>query len=261
VMSRLQQTMEVRTADRLEHRIVDALGQVRLIELQFESTISETTGAAQGIHGTVRDLTERWRAEQQIQQLAFHDVLTGLPNRQLFMQQAAKAIAQAATDGTSLALLFVDLDHFKRINDTLGHGAGDALLRAVAERLRGALRGRGDGARGRDSVARIGGDEFVVLVTDVPGEDLVMDLADRLLATLCAPLVIEGHEMRVSGSIGVAMYPEDGTDYDVLLNKADAAMYQAKLDRRGTARMHTAAGEKGFTTTSRLVRGDFVATT
>jgi diguanylate cyclase (GGDEF)-like protein len=241
VKRHFRQAIATSAGGRLEHRIVDSLGQVRLIELEFEPIDTNAAGALSGIHGTARDQTERWRAEQRIQHLAYYDVLTGLPNRELFMQQFGKAIAQAAGDATRMGLLFLDLDHFKQINDNHGHGTGDALLRTVAERLRSAMRGRGDGARARDSVARIGGDEFVALVTDVPDHETVMDLARRLLRTLRQPIVLDGQELWVSGSIGIAMYPDDGSDYDLLLRKADAAMYRAKGGGGSGVRMHIQA--------------------
>ena len=261
VKSHFRKSIQAITGDRLEHRFIDTMGQVRLIELQFEPTGCGPAGVLSGIHGTARDMTERWRAEQRIHQLAFYDSLTGLPNRQLFLQQVTRAIEQASQSAGQFALLFVDLDYFKDVNDTHGHGVGDALLRTVAERLRGAMRGRGGGARARDSIARIGGDEFVALVTDVPHEGAAMDLARRLLETLRAPLVVEGHAIRVSGSIGVALYPQDADDYDGLLRKADAAMYRAKVEGRGTARLHADGaghgaeheaehGDAAFTTTS-----------
>lgn len=238
VKERFRAALDTTVGDRLEHRVIDAMGEVRLIELEFEPTAAGPMGGMSGIHGTARDMTERWRAQERIHHLAYHDVLTGLPNRQLFMQQASTAIAVAVTESSRMALLFVDLDGFKSVNDTYGHGVGDALLRAVADRLRAAMRGRGVGTRTDDSVARIGGDEFVALITDLPDDDVAAELAQRLLDTIGAPLFVEGHQLHVSGSIGIAICPRDGADYDVLLRKADAAMYQAKLSGRGMARMH-----------------------
>jgi diguanylate cyclase (GGDEF)-like protein/PAS domain S-box-containing protein len=245
VKQHFKRAIEAVAGNRLEHRIVDQLGQVRLVELQFEPTSCGKHGVLSGIHGTARDMTERWRAEQRIHQLAYHDSLTGLPNRQLFMQQVERAIAEAAGAGTQFALLFVDLDRFKHINDSHGHGVGDAVLRTVAERLRGALRGRGDGARSRDSMARIGGDEFVALVNDVTHEQAAIGLARRLLEILRAPLMVEGRSLSVSGSIGVALYPRDGRDYDELIRLSDAAMYRAKGQGRGTALVHALAAGQG----------------
>jgi len=238
VKERFRASLGNALGDRLEHRIIDSKGQVRLVELEFEPTAAGPSGAMSGIHGTARDVTERWQAQQRIHHLAYHDVLTGLPNRQLFIQQVESAIEEAVEEGSRMALLFVDLDGFKSVNDTYGHGVGDSLLRAIAERLRAAMRGRGVGIRARDSVARIGGDEFVALITDMPEDEVVMELGQRLIDTISAPMVVEGHALRVSGSIGIAICPRDGSDYDVLLRKADTAMYQAKVCGRGTVRMH-----------------------
>jgi diguanylate cyclase (GGDEF)-like protein/PAS domain S-box-containing protein len=253
VKQHFRAAIEAVEGNRIEHRIIDSRGQVRLVELQFEPTAGEGQGALTAIHGTARDMTERWRAEQRIHHLAYYDSLTGLPNRQLFTQQVAQAIQHAGREGHQLALLFVDLDHFKDVNDSHGHGIGDALLRTMADRLRGALRSRGDGSRTRDSVARIGGDEFVALLTEVSDDAAAMGLAQRLLETLRAPAMIEGRTLGASASIGVALYPRDGGDYDELLRKSDVAMYRAKVEGRGTAMLHAMDGGQGMrplTTTS-----------
>ncbi len=166
----------------------------------------------------------------QVRHQAYHDTLTGLPNARLLEDRASVALAVAERHHGALALLFVDLDHFKEVNDSLGHAVGDAVLREVARRLEGAL-------RKQDTVARIGGDEFAVLVTNLDGRGLAGRLADRVLGALRTPIAVDGQEMTVSASIGIACAPEGGATYDALLSHADAAMYEAKLqgrDRRAT---------------------------
>ncbi len=161
----------------------------------------------------------------QVRHQAHHDTLTGLPNARLLEDRVSVALAVAERHHGALAIFFVDLDRFKAVNDSLGHAAGDAVLREVALRLEGAL-------RKQDTVARIGGDEFAVLVTNLAEPGLAGRLADRILAALRAPITIDGKTMTVSATIGIACAPKSGTTYDALLSHADAAMYQAKLEGR-----------------------------
>lgn len=172
----------------------------------------------------LHDITERKVAEQRMQLLAFQDGLTGLPNRELFSDRLDQAIELAQREGKGLALLFMDLDRFKGINDTLGHGAGDHLLRSAAERLR-AL------PRASDTIARMGGDEFTAIFYDVPDTAAAEAAARRVLAAFEEPFELEGTAYAVSPSIGVSLYPSLATDPDVLLRQADSAMYEVK--RRG----------------------------
>ncbi|MGA2190759.1 MAG: EAL domain-containing protein [Steroidobacteraceae bacterium] len=184
----------------------------------------------------LRDATERRRAEAQIEYLAYYDTLTGLPNRQLFVRDVGRAISVAQRAGHVIALLYVDLDRFKRINDNLGHSVGDALLRSVARRLERSVRGsdvvaaRAERNQGATSghVARLGGDEFVILLTDIADNAHVARVADRIQQLLGEPFDCDGHRFVVTPSIGIAMYPQDGHEIDDLLVKADMAMYQAK---------------------------------
>jgi diguanylate cyclase (GGDEF)-like protein/PAS domain S-box-containing protein len=169
----------------------------------------------------VRDLRDRIEARSRIHFLAHHDALTGLPNRTAFIERAESAIAHAHTRGATLALLFIDLDHFKRVNDSLGHLAGDMLLQTVARRITGAL-------RGGDLVSRFGGDEFVVLLAGDTTPASVQEVANKLLAAIGAPLTTGGAVISVTPSIGVAMFPRDGTSPDELTKHADTAMYDAK---------------------------------
>jgi diguanylate cyclase (GGDEF)-like protein len=183
----------------------------------------------------MRDTTERRRAKARIEYLAYYDVLTGLPNRQLFVREVGRAISSAKESGRLIALLYLDLDRFKRINDNLGHSVGDALLKNVARRLEQSARPADlttpppEGQQhGRSRVARLGGDEFVVLLTGLTDEAQTAALANRIRQSLGEPLDCGGHRLVVTPSIGIALYPQDGTDIEDLLVKADMAMYQAK---------------------------------
>ena len=178
--------------------------------------------------GVVRDVTGRKRAEERIRFLAYYDNLTGLPNRELFREQLCAALANAARGKRRLALLFLDLDHFKRINDTLGHTLGDALLQAIAGRLQGCVRTQTDAKEGGGTVARVGGDEFIIALYDLAKQDDAARVAQRILAAVSEPIRLERHEVAITASIGISFYPNDGSDDGALLKNADAAMYQAK---------------------------------
>jgi diguanylate cyclase (GGDEF)-like protein/PAS domain S-box-containing protein len=171
------------------------------------------------------DITERKSAQAQIEFLAHHDPLTGLPNRLLLKDRIEQAIAHAARTSQSVALLFLDLDRFKAINDTLGHQVGDKLLRAVVGRI-------GDVVRETDTISRLGGDEFLILLSEMESTDSVTDVARRILERSAEPFEIDGDLMSTSVSIGIAIFPEDGTDFDTLLKKADTALYHAKAAGR-----------------------------
>ena len=171
--------------------------------------------------------SELQRANAQLQHMATHDVLTGLPNRVLLADRLEQAIAQADRSGRPFAVLMVDLDRFKSINDSLGHEAGDELLRTVAQRLRAAL-------RKVDTLARIGGDEFVVVLSEIAGPHDVETVISNVLGEISRPLELASIEVRTSPSIGVSLYPDDGADSQTLLKHADAAMYHAKKMGRNT---------------------------
>ena len=168
----------------------------------------------------VRDLRDRHAAQARIHHLAHHDALTGLPNRMSFMERLGQQIEVARAAGTSLALLFVDLDHFKRVNDSLGHLIGDRLLQTVAARISASL-------RAGDVVARFGGDEFIVLLADAARDD-VAQVAHKLLRAIEVPVDAEGRDLSVTPSVGIAMFPHDGTTPTELIKNADTAMYIAK---------------------------------
>ena len=186
----------------------------------------------------VRDITDRKNSEAQIFNLAYYDELTELPNRQLFSQSLEQTIALAHRDGQKFAVLFVDLDRFKRINDTLGHSVGDELLKEVAGRLRNCTRS-GDtvirvagGEDGGIKLARLGGDEFVIKLYGIENEEAVSTVASRIISVLTPPFTCEGHQFVVTPSIGIAVYPEDGETSEELLMNADSAMYRAKFHGR-----------------------------
>ena len=179
-----------------------------------------------------READERRVAEERIAFLAYHDALTGLPNRLLTRERLDLAVALAARGGHKVALLFLDLDSFKVVNDSLGHSAGDLLLRAVAVRLKGCIR---DG----DTLGRLGGDEFVLIISDIANPDDVGYASEKVLAQLSDPFEIDGNELTTTVSIGAAVYPDDGQDFETLLKKADTAMYGAKGAGRNTYRFYT----------------------
>jgi diguanylate cyclase (GGDEF)-like protein len=178
-----------------------------------------------------RDITEHMEAAQKIRQLAHFDVLTGLPNRALLADRSNTAMRHAARNGTAVALLFLDLDHFKNVNDSLGHRVGDELLKALARRLQGAV-------RDQDTVSRIGGDEFVVVLPDT-GADGAAHVAQKILNSALTPFEIEQHELTITPSVGIALYPADGEDFDTLSRSADSAMYHAKQNGRNHYRFFT----------------------
>ena len=227
------------------HRLMKAQGQV----LNFESEVFRRDGSriwiSENAHvvlspqgeflcyeGTVQDITERRRYQEQLERQANHDQLTGLPNRVLLGDRIAQGIAQASRQGYFLALVFIDLDNFKYINDSLGHAAGDELLKVIATRLTGCL-------RSADTVARLGGDEFVLVINDHYRSSSVISLLERVLKDIGRPVVLGGREFHVGASLGVAMYPSDGDDAQILLKHADVAMYAAKNRGRNNFQFFT----------------------
>nr|WP_246545624.1 EAL domain-containing protein [Pelotalea chapellei] len=185
----------------------------------------DSSGNVVLVSGTTLDITARIRAESEIQQLINYDTLTGLPNRSLLHDRLKLAIAQAAREHNLVGVLLLDLDRFKSINETLGHRAGDKLLKTVAKRLSACV-------RESDTLARLGGDEFVTILIGVSSEDGITTVAKKVLALIAEPMYIDGHEIYTSGSIGIAVYPMDGEDGHTLLKHADLAMYQAKEQDR-----------------------------
>ena len=196
------------------------------------SAVRDAEGRAQHYVSIISDMTEREASQQHIEYLAHHDPLTGLPNRLLLRDRVDRALAQAARMQSCVALLFLDLDRFKTINDSLGHPVGDALLKEVVGRLKACV-------RESDTVSRQGGDEFIILLNDVRDSEAVSRVADKIHQRMGDPIEVGEHSLITSFSIGVALYPTDGTDFDSLLQKADTAMYHAKEAGRSGHRFFT----------------------
>jgi len=194
----------------------------------------------------VREITARKRAEDRVHRLAYFDTLTGLPNRQLFLQHLGSAVDHARATDSRVATLYVDLDNFKRINDTLGHSFGDAVLKTISNRIDACIRSddhvlRADADNGdtEPRLARLGGDEFVAILQNLDSVDDAVTVAERIRAELNQPVEHLGHEFVVTSSIGVSMYPDDGDDIEALLKNADVAMYQAKSAGRNSVRFYS----------------------
>ena len=221
-----------------EYRIVRADGEV--IWIREEARVIESDDPKTILsHGFFVDITDRKALEQQLGRLAFHDVLTGLANRAVFSERLTVAMARSARTGLYPAVLFLDLDEFKTVNDSLGHAAGDRLLQVVAERLRASV-------RPADCVARLGGDEFAVLLEDAGTADVAIASANWLLSVLRSPIEIDGRHVTGRGSIGIALAGSSTMLPNDLLRDADAAMYRAKAGGRGNwvlfePEMHTEA--------------------
>ena len=232
----LVQLARGKVAQGIDVRVHGLDGQVRNVHVLGEALLS-STGSVSGLAGTIQDATERMQAIEQIHRLAYFDVVTELPNRSRFHDRLAETLEAARREETAFALLFLDLDQFKRINDTLGHAIGDDLLRVIAQRLTHGLR-QDDIAKPNRAkavqrdVCRHGGDEFIVLLNGVASEQDAARAANRLLTILAQPIVLGKHEVFVSASIGIALYPRDGEDLDTLLKNADVAMYHAKAQGR-----------------------------
>lgn len=201
--------------------------------LRWLEVSSRTVELSGQIHelGIYRDVTERKRSEDQIRRLAYHDPLTGLPNRMLLLDRLGRALATAARANLKVVLLFLDLDFFKQVNDTLGHTVGDICLRSLAQRLLGAI-------RQEDTLARLGGDEFLILLPNAHSGQDATRVAEHILHMLTRPMSVMGHEVHLSISIGISVFPDDGHDGETLIHAADMAMYQAKKMGRSRYRFH-----------------------
>jgi len=216
-----------------QHEAAEALRRARD---ELEVRVQERTAELRA------EVVERRQAEARVHHMAYHDALTGLPNRALLAERLDRALLAARRDGRRLALMFLDLDRFKTINDSLGHATGDHLLREVAQRLCRVV-------RASDTVARLGGDEFVVLVPGVRASEECTLVGDKILEALAEPVRFEGRSLHISTSIGICLYPDDGIDVDSLMRKADAAMYQAKAAGRNNYQFYSGrmdAAERHF---------------
>ena len=198
------------------------------------SPIKDQFGGVIGFSGIGRDITERRRTEDRIRRLALHDSLTSLPNRALFQDRLQQALAEARRHDRRVALLLLDLDHFKDINDTLGHTAGDRFLKEVAQRLDACV-------RASDTVARLGGDEFALILTELRQPEDAAVLARRAVRMVAEGMRLDNQEIQTTASIGITIYPTDSEDADQLLRYADLALYRAKAEGRNTYRFYAAA--------------------
>jgi len=215
----------------LELQLVTARG--RRLWVRSTGAVEVVNGKPAKAWGSFQDITQRRESEAQIARMAHYDELTGLPNRNLFNMHLGHAISRAQRNHGALAVLFIDLDRFKNINDALGHDVGDEVLQRVAARLTHAL-------RASDILARLGGDEFVVIAEDVSGSDTIGNLGQKLLLAVDQPIQVRAQDFVLTASIGVSLYPNDGTDAQTLLKNADTAMYRAKEQGRNNLQFYSA---------------------
>jgi diguanylate cyclase (GGDEF)-like protein/PAS domain S-box-containing protein len=260
VWAEYQQSFREHTTLNHEYRMVHEDGTVRWV-LEQAYPIRDERGEPWMIQGVIFDISARKAAEEQVAFLAYHDKLTGLPNRLLFEEMLEGAISRARRHGLGVGVIYLDLDNFKLVNDSLGHAAGDQLLAELADRLRVCT-------RETDLVARQGGDEFLVLLSDLdralhpsPGGDTAVEVArsvaERVHEALAQPFNLNGSEFIASGSLGISLFPQDALDAESLLKNADAAMYQSKREEPGGSVLFATSGEdplKRLSLTTRLRR-------
>lgn len=223
-----QVTLAFKT-DPIEFRLVAAEGEKWV--LARGSLVTNSSGEVVRVLGTLQDITERRRIEQQLFQLAYHDPLTGLPNRRFFLEQLERIAGTALRSGQVVGVVFVDVDRFKAINDTLGHAAGDQLLITVAQRIQ-------ENLRSDDFVARMSGDEFAVILPNLRNEETAEQVVQKLVKVLGAPIQMESRSVYVTASLGLSLYPWNGMDASTLLRHADVAMYAAKQAGRNTYKLY-----------------------
>lgn len=217
----------------VQYRVTLPEGRERIILNQGEVVRRETPEKRYAV-GIIQDITELKKAEDKIRYLAFYDNLTGLANRALFREHWVRLAPQLARSGGKAAIFFIDLDHFKHVNDTLGHPSGDQALITIAERLQGVLRHSDIVSRTAPEttpstlISRVGGDEFNILLSEIKSTDHLARVAERIIDALAAPVAMHGQQVVLTASIGISVYPDDGDDLDTLLKNADTAMYAAK---------------------------------
>jgi predicted signal transduction protein with EAL and GGDEF domain/DNA-binding response OmpR family regulator len=251
MLEQIEVALRIRQVRSVEYELI-RFGQAQHFEARLVAT-----GPSE-VLGLVRDISERKRAEEQIRRLAYCDSLTGIPNRQAFLEMLERELQRSKIGNKKFAVLFMDLDAFKRINDTLGHNVGDQLLQQVSDRLRDTIRpsdllSRGDAVtrEGGDSprqqggestnLARLGGDEFTILIPDLDRVEHALNVAHRVKDAMRRPFLIEGNEIFVTASIGISLFPEDGDDCTSLLKYADTAMYHAKNCGKNNAKLYSSS--------------------
>jgi diguanylate cyclase (GGDEF)-like protein/PAS domain S-box-containing protein len=219
------------SVNKIGFHIGQATGRKRTGETFPLEIMTVSLKGSEGVVVVIRDITERKQTEEKIRQMAYHDSLTGLPNRKLFSDRLNIAIVQAQRNQKKVGIAMLDLDHFKDVNDTLGHTMGDLFLKATAERLHVTLR-KGD------TIARFGGDEFVLILPDLAIIEDATQIAQKIIDSFCNPFLIDSHQLVTTTSIGIVVYPNDGTTEDLLLRNADIAMYQAKQEGRNQYQLY-----------------------
>jgi diguanylate cyclase (GGDEF)-like protein/PAS domain S-box-containing protein len=213
------------------HRLLMSDGRIKYVHERALTIYDEEDMPIRTV-GTIQDITEQKKTEKKIEHMALHDALTGLPNRILAKERMENAIRYANENGTKTALLFIDLDGFKTINDTLGHSVGDTILKQVSNRLKECI-------RSADTLCRLGGDEFLLILSGIESNQDIVVIVEKILEEFTAPINVHNHNLPVSMSIGVALYPDHGDSFETLLQKSDTAMYKAKDSGKNTFCFYT----------------------
>jgi diguanylate cyclase (GGDEF)-like protein/PAS domain S-box-containing protein len=230
VSKALQDHIDGRSAEyNVEYRIRSGSGALKWVGGRGKAVHRDANGKAARVVGITRDITLKKQSEERVWQLAHTDLLTGLPNRVSFYDRLSQAAAYAKRHHTKFALLFLDLDGFKNVNDKFGHDVGDRLLKEVAERLR-------QNSRGEDTAARTGGDEFIIILNDVAHARNAAIVADKIIRSLAEPFIIEGNTCQIGGSIGISIFPDDSDNMETLVSQSDDAMYRAKAEGKNSYR-------------------------